>query len=129
PIGWTVQSYLQAREMPRAILLLEAFKVVVLLVSIVTFGRVSPLATCAAVGFAFTTHALLALWVVRQVDGVPFGRTLGGLGAALGACVPMTAAVLAVRHGLAGAGALHPIAGLVAEVIAGAAGYALGALV
>jgi PST family polysaccharide transporter len=130
PVGWTVQSYLQAREMPRVILLLEAFKVAVLLASIVTFGRISPLFTCGAVGFAFGAHALLALWVVRKVDGVPLGRTLGGIGAALAACVPMTAAVLAMRHGLAAAaGGVHPVAGLVAEVAAGAAGYGLGALV
>lgn len=129
PVGWTVQSYLQARELPRVILLLETAKLVVLLVSIVTFGRLSPLYTCAAVGFAFASHALLSLWFVRKLDGVPFARALGGIGAALAACVPMTAAVLAMRHVLAAGVGVNPVLGLVAEIVAGVGGYGLGALV
>lgn len=127
PVGWTVESYLQAREMPRLILGLEAFKVVALLVSIVTIGRASPLMTCAAVGVAFGAHALLAMWAVRVVDAVPFGRMLAGVGSALAACVPMIAAVLAMRHGLVASGGVRPGVGLVAEIIAGAGGYAIGA--
>jgi PST family polysaccharide transporter len=126
PVGWTVESYLQAREMPRLILGLEGFKLVALLVSIVTIGRAGPLYTCTAVGVAFAAHALLAMWAVRVVDRVSFGRMLSGIGSALTACVPMIAAVLAMRHGLAGGG-VPPALGLVAEVAAGAVGYAVGA--
>jgi hypothetical protein len=39
----------------------------------------------------------------------------------------MVAAVLAMRHGLDASGGVRPAAGLVAEITAGAAGYALGA--
>jgi PST family polysaccharide transporter len=125
PVGWTIESYLQAREMPRVILGLEAFKLVALLLSIVTIGRAGPLYTCTAVGVAFAAHALLAMWAVRVVDRVSFGRMLSGIGSALTACVPMVAAVLAMRHGLAGG--VAPAVGLAAEVAAGAVGYAVGA--
>ena len=128
PVGWTVESYLQAREMPRLILLLEAFKVVALLACIATFGRAGPLDTCAAVGVAFGAHALLSLWLARRVDGVPLGASLRGMGSALVACVPMVAAVLVVRHGLAAAGGVSPVVALVVEILAGAVGYGFGAL-
>jgi lipopolysaccharide exporter len=129
PVGWTIESYFQAREMPRLILLLEGFKVVALLGCIATFGRAGPLYTCAAVGVAFGAHALLSLWLARAVDGVSVAAALRGMGSALAACVPMTAAVLLARHGLAAAGGVAPVAGLVVEVLAGAVGYGLGALV
>ena len=128
PVGWTIESYLQAREKPRLILGLEAFKLAALLVSIVTLGRSGPLFTCAAVGVAFGAHALLAMWAVRRVDGVSFARMLAGVGSALTACVPMIAAVLAMRHGLATGGGVRPAVGLVAEILAGSVGYAVGAL-
>jgi PST family polysaccharide transporter len=128
PVGWTVESYLQAREKPRLILGLEAFKVIALLAAIETIGRRSPLFTCGAVGVAFAAHALLAIWAVRVIDGVPFGKMLLGIASALAACVPMVAAVLAMRHGLAAGEGVRPAVGLVAEIGAGAAGYAMGAL-
>jgi PST family polysaccharide transporter len=126
PVGWTVESYLQARELPRLILGLEAFKLVALLASIATLGRAGPLYTCVAVGVAYAAHALLTMWAVRVVDRVSFGRMLSGIGSALTACVPMIAAVLAMRHGLASGGGVPPAVGLVAEVMAGAVGYAVG---
>jgi PST family polysaccharide transporter len=127
PVGWTIESYFQARQMPRLILLLEAFKVIALLACIATFGRASPLHTCAAVGVAFGAHAFLSLWLARVVDAVPLGAALRGMGSALVACLPMIAAVLLVRRGLA-AGGVAPVAALVVEVLAGAVGYGIGAL-
>lgn len=127
PVGWTVESYLQARELPRIIMGLEGFKLVALLLSIVTIGRAGPLYTCAAVGVAFGAHALLAMWAVHLVDRVSFARMIAGIGSALVACVPMIAAVLAMRHGLASQGGVPPGLGLVAEVAAGSVGYAVGA--
>ncbi len=129
PIGWTVESYLQAREMPKLILGLEAFKVVALVVFIVTLGRISPLWTCAAVGVAFAAHALASLWMVRRTDGLPLSISLGALWPALVASVPMVAAVLGARHALLGAGIVKPLACLSVEVLAGAFGYVLGAFI
>jgi PST family polysaccharide transporter len=129
PIGWAVESYLQAQERPRLILGLEAFKVLVLVLLIATLGRISPLWTCGAVGVAFGAHALASLWVVRRVDGLPLWRSLGSLWPALAASAPMVAAVLAARHALLGSGVEKPFERLSVEVLAGALGYVLGALV
>ena len=129
PVGWTVASYLQARQLPRSILMLEAFKLALLVTCIVTIGRRSPLWTCAAVGVAFGCHALASLWVVKKNDGIALGRTLGALLPALGACLLMAAAVLLVRGGLlSGAQPLRPAFRLAIEVLTGAIAYVLCAL-
>ena len=129
PVGWTVEAYLQARQRPRLILALEAFKVVTLVLFIVTLGRFSPLWTCGAVGVAFAAHAVASLWVVRRIDGVPLRRSLGSLWPALAACTPMVAAVLGARHALLLAGVEKPVALLAFEILAGTIGYGLAALV
>ena len=129
PIGWTVESYLQACNRPRTILALEAFKVVALVVLIATVGRHSPLCTCVAVGIAFGAHALACLWVVRTIDGLPLSRSLGCLWPALAASAPLVVAVLGARHILLLSAIVKPIERLSIEVLAGAAGYVLGALV
>jgi len=61
PVGWTVASYLQARQLPRRILALEALKLLLLVLSLVTFGRRDPLLACGAVGVAFGGHALVGV--------------------------------------------------------------------
>lgn len=128
PIGWTVASYLQARQLPRRIFGLEAFKLSLLVGGILSFGRLSPLWTCTAVGVAFAGHALASLWVVRQIDGIPLRRSLGGLVPALLSCLVMALAVLAVRALLRGA-ALPAALQLAIEVLSGAVAYVLAALV
>jgi lipopolysaccharide exporter len=129
PIGWTVESYLQARGRPRLILGLEAFKVLALVLLIVTVGRLSPLWICGAVGVAFAAHALACLWVVRRIDGLPLLRSLGSLWPALVASAPMVGAVLIARQALLVSGIVKPFVCLSVEVLAGALGYVLGALV
>jgi lipopolysaccharide exporter len=127
PIGWTVASYLQARQLPRRILWLEAFKLALLVASIVSFGRISPLWTCAAVGVAFGGHALASLWVVRQIDGIPLTRSLGSLLPALLSCLVMALAVLGVRAVLGDARLPAPLQ-LTIEVLSGAGAYVLAVL-
>jgi lipopolysaccharide exporter len=129
PVGWLVESYLQARRLPRLILGLEGFKLVALVLFIVTLGRRSPLWTCVAVGLAFGGHALASLWLVRKVDGISLRRSLGALGPPLLACAPMVVAVLAARHGFAATSVAmgRPVLRLLAEVAAGAGGYLAGA--
>ena len=131
PIGWTVESYLQARQLPRLILALEAFKVAAIVLFIVAIGRFGTGWTCFAVGLAFGAHALASLWAVRWVDGIALRRSVGALVPALSACVPMVLAVLAVRHGLARSGVDvldRPAARLLVELVAGAVAYMVGAL-
>jgi len=127
PVGWTVASYLQARQMPRAIFWLEALKLALLVGGILSFGRRSPLWTCVAVGVSFGLHAVASLWVVRQTDHVPLRRSLGCLAPALGACLVMVAAVLLVRTLLASLASVPPVLALTCEVLGGALAYAAGA--
>jgi lipopolysaccharide exporter len=127
PVGWAVASYLQARQLPRSILMLEAFKLLLLLGSLVTFGRRAPLLACAAVGVAFAGHALASLWLVRQVDGILLRRSLGSLAPAFAACLVMAAAVLLVRHTLTNWPPLPPGIRLGIEVSAGGLVYAAAA--
>jgi lipopolysaccharide exporter len=128
PVGWTVASYLQARQLPRAIFWLEALKLALLVGGILTFGRRSPLWTCAAVGVSFGVHALASLWVVRQTDRISLRRMLASLAPALGACLVMVAAVLLVRSQVAARGGLPPAFALALEVLGGSLGYGVGAL-
>ncbi len=128
PVGWTVASYLQARQLPRRIFWLEAFKLCLLVGGIVSYGRISPLWTCGAVGMAFAGHAGASLWVMRQVDGIPLRRSLGSLWPALAACLVMVLAVLATRAALASAAQLPPALRLAIEVLSGALAYVAAAL-
>jgi PST family polysaccharide transporter len=129
PVGWLVASYLQARERPRLILGLEGFKVVALVLLIVTIGRLGPLWTCAAVGIAFGAHALASLWVIRRIDGLGLGRSLGCLFPAFAACGPMVAAVFGIRRVLVLSGATAPLVSLGFEILAGAIAYVGAALI
>lgn len=128
PVGWTVASYLQARQLPRRIFWLEALKLCLLVGGIVSYGRMSPLWTCGAVGVAFAGHACASLWVVRQVDGIPLRRSLGGLWPALLACAIMALAVVATRSALASGPELPAALRLAIEVVSGAIAYVLAAL-
>jgi PST family polysaccharide transporter len=125
PIGYTTNSYLVSANRPMTSSLLECVKLGTLILAIVTFGRLGPLWVCGAVGLAFSLHAILGLVVVHHLDGVPIGHTVGGLIPPLLACVPLVGGVLGVRALFA-----HPsVICLGLEVIAGAIGYTIGALV
>ncbi len=128
PVGWTVSSYLQARQLPRRILWLEAFKLLLLVVSLLSFGRHSPLWACGAVGVAFGGHALASLWVIRAVDGVQLRRSLGSLVSPLLACLVMSGVVLLVRSALSRTFEMRPLPLLLVEVASGAVAYVLAAL-
>jgi PST family polysaccharide transporter len=129
PVGWTVASYLQALQRPGLILWLELVKLACLVGGIVTFGRWSPLWTCGAVGLAFALHALASLVVVSRVEAVSVRESVGSLLPALGACVPLVAAVLAVRSAAGSLGEPKPWLSLLLQVLAGALGYGAGAFV
>jgi lipopolysaccharide exporter len=128
PVGWTVASYLQARQLPRSVLWLELFKLASLLGFVFTIGRLSPVWTCAAVGIAFGAHMLACLWVVERVDGVPLVSLLTTLVPALFACAPLAAAVLGVRWLAHRLGFAASVSLLVLEMLGGAIGYVAAAM-
>jgi PST family polysaccharide transporter len=127
PVGWAVASYLQAQQLPRNIFKLEAFKLLLLLVSLGTFGRRDPRLACVAVGVAFAGHALASLWVIRQIDGIPVRRSLGSLAPALAACLVMAAAVLLVQRTLTNWQLFRPGVRLFIEIAVGGMSYVAAA--
>jgi len=128
PIAWVINSYLQAQKRTRPIMLLEIFKVILILVLIPTLGRFDPLWACAMVGVTFGAHAFGSVWVVRRTDGIPMKSLLVPLVPPLLSCFVMVAAILAARHGLS-LGTRSAVFALVVEVTVGALAFIAAALV
>jgi PST family polysaccharide transporter len=128
PVGWTISSYLLARDKPRVDAALELLKLGSLVGLLLTVGRAGPLWACAAVGLAFALHAFASMVVVHWLDGVTVTSLTARCAGPLAACAPMAAAVLAVGALLARA-SVHPGVALCVEIPAGAVAYALSAAV
>jgi PST family polysaccharide transporter len=123
PFGWTISAYLQVRQQTRTILWLDVSKVVTLIGLIAALGIMGPLWACSGVGLAYGLNAIASMWVVRRLDGVPISAFLVQCGRPLAACVPLCAAVIATRSGIAAAALVPKWLGLLAEIAAGAAAY------
>ncbi|WP_394826172.1 oligosaccharide flippase family protein [Pendulispora albinea] len=128
PVGWTIGSYLVAREMTRPLMWLGLFQVASLLGCIALIGRAGPLWICVAVGVAFAAHALASMVVVSRADNVTVTSLVTSCVGPLLACVPLVAAVLAVRYGMRELHISIRGVGLVVEILAGGIGYIGGAL-
>jgi PST family polysaccharide transporter len=99
PIGWTIGAYLQTLGRTRIIMMLEVFKLCVLLGSMFVLAKLGgPFVACGAAGVAFGVHALASLWAVHRLDQVRFGAVIVGCLRPLVACVPMVLAVLGARR-------------------------------
>lgn len=127
PVGAVIQSFLQARQQTRAVMILELGKLGAVLGFIAALSVLGPHWAAAGVGLAFALHALASIWLIQKTAAVPMRRVLRAIAGPLAACAPMVAAVLAVRHGLDLA-ARAPLAGLLLEVAAGAVVYVASAL-
>ncbi|AUX39799.1 hypothetical protein SOCE26_011940 [Sorangium cellulosum] len=129
PIGWVVSSYMQVYGRTRTIMVLEWLKVVAIVGGISLLGWFGGvLWACAGVGVAFGLHGLASLWMVHRVDGIPFLRMLRPLVRPLLACLPLVAAVLAVRYGMQSLGPLPRGVRLGTEVVAGGLAFVVSAL-
>jgi PST family polysaccharide transporter len=129
PIGWTISSYLLARDRPRLDAALEVFKLLAVVALLLTMGRPGPLWACAAVGVAFAVHSVASMVVVRITDGIGVADLASRCGGPLAACVPMVVAVVGIRQALGGAGQNSCLALLAAQITAGSVVYAASALV
>ncbi len=128
PVGWTVASYLVARDKPRPLMWLGLLKVFFLLGCVATIGRFGPLWACAAVGIAFAGDAIASMWVVSRIDKIPMTTLVGTCVPPLVACLPMVVTILGARFLLEQLGVHVRGVGLSVEIIAGALGYVIGAL-
>ena len=120
PIGWIGASYLQVKNRPRVIMLLEITKTVGLLAAIALLGRLGPLWACAAVGVAFTLGSFSYFRVIRGIDGLSLREQILPLLPPVFACAPMVLAMLAARRGIAALGGAPDAVNLAAELLVGA---------
>ncbi|MEZ4438782.1 MAG: oligosaccharide flippase family protein [Polyangiaceae bacterium] len=98
PVGWLVQSYLQALRRTRTLLILEAIKVGSLFALIYLMGRLGGvLWSCGAVGVAFLVFAVASQWAVHSVDGLGMWAMTKPFVRPLLACAPMVGAVVGLR--------------------------------
>jgi PST family polysaccharide transporter len=126
PVGWTISSYLLARNSPRLDAVLEVAKLTSLVALLLTVGRGGPLWACVAVGLAFVIHAVASMGVVQSLDGVAVSGLASKLGPPLAACVPMVGAIFATGVVLERAG---DAISLICEIAVGAVAYIASALV
>jgi lipopolysaccharide exporter len=128
PVGWTISSYLLARDKPGLDAKLEWFKLLALVVLLLTLGRLSPVWACVAVGVAFGAHALASMAAVHVLDGVRTRTLVSTCAPALAACVPMLAAVVGVQALESWAGVGSAGLRLAVELSVGAATYPVAAV-
>ena len=126
PLTWQLGAYLIANDRPRVAMICSFSKLVVIVVTMLTLGRISPMFACLSVGCGYGVALLIAQFSIWRTDGVPMTALIGRTVPALLACVPMVLAVLGVRYLLARAGT-GPQVGLPLEIIAGALGFVAGA--
>lgn len=125
PIGWVGSSYLQVKDRPRIIMVLEVAKTATLLVLIALFSRIGSVVSyhvyyaCGAVGVAFGLSAFSYLYAISKVDGTPLATLVLPLFAPVLACVPMAIAVFQFQRFIVTVfRAVHP-AILVGEIVVG----------
>ena len=122
PVIYIVVSYMQASSRVFAVSSIEVTKMFVLFAMMILAAPYGIMALCGAVGLAFFFQAIAGLWVVTR-DGLSLGGTLLGLARPLLSTLPMAAAVLGARWGLAAVGLQSPKLGLIVEIIVGAVVY------
>jgi PST family polysaccharide transporter len=121
PVGWTIMSYLVARGQTQGAMALELTNVAVLLPAVALLGWLGgPLWACGGAGLSFACMGLLGVYLVKRLDGIPMSRVLHGMWRPLLATAPMAAAVVGVRHLLAGR---SPVLSFVLELVTGVVVY------
>ena len=118
PVYGALASFLLVEVGPRILAVTEWITLAVLMGSISTFGRISPLWTCAAVGFTFALRSLALMYLAQASSGIRFMRFLRELARPLLATVPMVAAAVGVRFALRHAGVRFPGVILVCQLFA-----------
>lgn len=129
PLFGAISSLLLVERGPWLLTVIEWLTLAILIGSLCTFGQLSPLWACCAVGMAYVVRTLFAMIVARRSAGVATSEFVSRLGPPLLACIPMVGAILAVRAGLESLGATHPAVRLGAEILTGAIVFAAAALV
>jgi PST family polysaccharide transporter len=128
PIAWTLTSFLQAQQRPRALMYLAFLNVGAMLLLMVTVGRVGPAWACLAMSAAVAVTGGASLLVAERADGVSARAFVAGVLRPTLACVPMFAGVVSLRHLLRAVGVGATWSSLGFEVAVGAVVYVAAAL-
>ena len=102
PLMWASAAYLQGTDRPRILMILEITTVTSMVVGLVTLGRISVIWACVAVGIATFVRVIVTALVLKRIDGIGLWAFFKPQLMPVVACLPMTAAVVGVRHLLIG---------------------------
>ncbi len=123
PMGDTMTSYLKARDMPWAVMVIQLGYLAVMLGTTYLLGREFGLyGACFGVGAGMTFRALVALFVASYLDQVSIPKMLVGITRAALASGLMVLAVLGVRVVLTG-DLDNIFLALAIEIVVGAVSY------
>jgi PST family polysaccharide transporter len=126
PVFGAIASVVLIETGPRLLAAIEWLSLALLLICLVTFGRISPLWACAAVGTTYMARTAAVFLVARASCGIRLSPLLKRLAPPLLACVPMAAAMLATRAAVHRWGVRSAWLDLLTEIAIGA-GVFLGA--
>lgn len=132
PVAWIGSAYLQVKNRPLPIMVIELVKTVGLLVLMYLAGRYGGAIAgpgmgawsrgetwaCVSIGVSFGAGSLAYMFIFKRIEGVSLTSQVGSLLPPVLACLPMAAVILAVQGPLART-TLPPGARLALEVITG----------
>jgi PST family polysaccharide transporter len=129
PVAWSAIAYLQAEKMTRLIMVMSITRATLLLGLVALLGWLGgPVWACAGVGAGYTVHSVLTVVLTARVTPLPVRAYFVSVLRPLFTCVPMFAAVAALRVFLARQG-VPVAASLAAQIVCGACVYTLAAFV
>lgn len=105
-ITWVATSYLQVRNRPQVVMMLEMGRMIGIIVVMNAFIMIGLMKgkglavrfACVAVVLVFTLSAVAYAWAIKRLDGVSLRAQLVPVFPPLLACVPMVMAVIAARR-------------------------------
>jgi lipopolysaccharide exporter len=128
PVPWSAIAYLQAEKMTKVIMVMSISRAVLLLALVAILGWLGgPVWACAGVGVGYAAHSVLAIVLTSRLTPLSARPYFVNVLRPLLACVPMFAAVTALRILLAGR-VPAPLS-LAAEIVCGAGAYVGAAFV
>jgi len=127
PLASTLQAFCRAQSRTGVVMLSSAIRLAILMGGLVAIGSWGPRWACAVVDVSALGGLVLVGMAVRSELPSAFGPSVRGVVQAVIACVPMGVAVVVLQGVEARLGPFPARWTLAPEVLAGTAGYALGA--
>jgi len=125
PLANLLTSYFYASDRPAIVTWLECGSLIGVIGAIAILRGLGVNWACAGVSLVFALRTLVAMWIIRQQDGVSLSAFLQPMAMPLAACAAMAAGVIAVGAAMTG---VAPAIRLLVEVATGAAIYVVGVM-